>query len=49
MPIWLWSSLTSIVAGAEKAGPEAEKVYKVAVGNPLKMAKHRVNDTPPVA
>jgi hypothetical protein len=49
MPIWLRSSLTSIVAGAEKAGPEAGKVYKAAVGNPLKMAKHRVNDTPPVA
>jgi hypothetical protein len=48
MPIWLRSSLTSIVAGAEKAGPEAGEVYKAAVGSPLKMAKHRVNDTPPV-
>jgi len=32
MPIWLRSSLTSIVAGAEKAGPEAGEVYKAACG-----------------
>jgi hypothetical protein len=57
MPIWLRSSLTSIVAGAAarsadlggKAGSEAGEVYKAAAENPSKTAKHRVNDTPPVA
>jgi hypothetical protein len=39
MPIWLRSSLTSIVAGAGKAGPEAGEVYKAAVGNPFKNGK----------